>query len=358
LLLLISCTYADLEYYENLGCNIHKASDFLEFKLNQENMKGKEIIGYICPQDLFGETIKKGQIYTKIQGGYGPQNIPVARFELPKEIVETWEPVYAQEQHKIGDWVNVVNPGGCYTSHSEAPSKVKDGEIYNAGIIINPGLYKILRFDSWSNGTKIVIVKSDNLVYFLTYQDYYLNYIKPASTEEIKNHLINEAKTRGFNTYVKFTAVRDVVRGDKTPSGLCKFEEKTNGECGSCFIYDETKDCLITYGCGVYVVYENGEWATLKSQKEVVTLYCDSGSFELEVSEKGIYFRPEDVYLNITCLENFLEAVNNTHLVVAKDNKSGIYLFCTSKIDMGCKKNVPIEYLKKVVDLYNKLQND
>jgi hypothetical protein len=67
----------------------------------------KKIIGYKCPQDLFEGKVKKGELYIKISDSYGPKNTPASRLELPKEIVETWEPVYEQE-FKVGDYVTVI----------------------------------------------------------------------------------------------------------------------------------------------------------------------------------------------------------------------------------------------------------
>ena len=73
----------------------------------------KKIIGYKCPTSLFGDLIKEGTVYkstnnnlTHVYGDYIPDDKQATadRFKLPKEIVETWEPVYKSE-FKAGEWV-------------------------------------------------------------------------------------------------------------------------------------------------------------------------------------------------------------------------------------------------------------
>ena len=53
----------------------------------------KKIIGYRCPVDIHGGKVKKGTIYTKIDNDWFGHNNTTGWY-LPKEIVETWEPVY------------------------------------------------------------------------------------------------------------------------------------------------------------------------------------------------------------------------------------------------------------------------
>lgn len=77
-------------------------------------IEGK-IIGYRTPMPLFGGKVPKGTIYKYIFDSYlatvnigGIMHWLSTCFNLPKEIVETWEPVYKEEEEfKIGDWVTV-----------------------------------------------------------------------------------------------------------------------------------------------------------------------------------------------------------------------------------------------------------
>lgn len=75
----------------------------------------RKIIGYKCPTDLFNGDIKKGDIMIpflisplkRVVGMYVKEGYNKNGFQtLPKEIVETWEPVYEQE-FKAGDWINI-----------------------------------------------------------------------------------------------------------------------------------------------------------------------------------------------------------------------------------------------------------
>lgn len=75
----------------------------------------KKIIGYKAPCELYNGDIKKGTLYrpcssTKVttyvamkEDGY--TIFHSGRTNLPKEIVETWEPVYKEEEFKVGDIV-------------------------------------------------------------------------------------------------------------------------------------------------------------------------------------------------------------------------------------------------------------
>lgn len=80
--------------------------DFKDYVLDEvgfikHNTMKKKIIGYRCPMDMFESKVKKGDIFSR-NGfmddilDYHPLKINPKRrtFLLPKEIVETWEPVY------------------------------------------------------------------------------------------------------------------------------------------------------------------------------------------------------------------------------------------------------------------------
>ncbi len=66
------------------------------------SMQEKQIIGYKAPCDLFGGTIKKDTLYTlRTPQGVSYKNSlePDNQFHVfPKEIVETWEKVFKQEE--------------------------------------------------------------------------------------------------------------------------------------------------------------------------------------------------------------------------------------------------------------------
>lgn len=118
-----------------------------EISFEEFDFQKREIIGYKCPTSLFGNLIKEGTVYKPINnsvkyvyGDYIPDDkqATAGRFKLPKEIVETWVPVY-EEQFKVGDWVTYLpDTGGegthqitewasaiyCQLSNGKAPFKV------------------------------------------------------------------------------------------------------------------------------------------------------------------------------------------------------------------------------------------
>ena len=96
------------------GSNFYmtKESDIIRLAKEQglikQDIMEKEIIGYKCPVDLFNGNIKKDWILFKDSDGntYRPKGQGPLH-ALPKEIVETWEPVY-KEEFKVGDWIPIT----------------------------------------------------------------------------------------------------------------------------------------------------------------------------------------------------------------------------------------------------------
>jgi len=80
---------------------------------------------------------------------------------------------------------------------------------------------------------------------------------------------------------------------------------------------------------------------------KIITLRCEGGTFEIEVSKKGIYYKPEDVYLSLILLR---KAIDNK-IMVSSTNKD--YSFVPSHINSGCKKSVPVCDWVKVLDAYD-----
>ncbi len=87
------------------------------------------------------------------------------------------------------------------------------------------------------------------------------------------------------------------------------------------------------------------------AQREVITLRCEGGTFEIEVSKKGIYYRPEDKWLEVADLRS---AISFTHLV--RSSVIGSYEFTPSHINSGCKKAVPVFDWLKVIRAYDRLK--
>lgn len=80
---------------------------------NPNNMN-KTIIGYKCPTSIFNGQVKKDTIYKKFSDlTYSPFETPTM-YNLPKEIVESWKPVYAEPEFTPGTVVYVEHAvSGC-----------------------------------------------------------------------------------------------------------------------------------------------------------------------------------------------------------------------------------------------------
>lgn len=103
--------------------------------------ENKKIIGYKAPIDLFNGTYKAGTIFTTLEtyGYYQPQGCwGVTGSMVPKEIVETWEPVFEKETFKAA----IIG------------SKNKKINVYKDGIIV------ILSHDDVTETTTIQMVKA------------------------------------------------------------------------------------------------------------------------------------------------------------------------------------------------------
>ncbi len=97
-----------------------------------------------------------------------------------------------------------------------------------------------------------------------------------------------------------------------------------------------------------------------------ITLSCEGGSFEIEVSEKGLYYRPENAWLDLDTIRQIVlswKTEKRRQVSVKKSTSSDsvgspanlkyTFTYVSSHIDSGCKKNVPIADWAKVVDAYH-----
>lgn len=120
--------FKNLNFEElNLVINTMNYNDFkkLEEECGEEKTKRllkkfndmekiKKIIGYKVPFELFNGEVKLGFIYRPLANinnkFYAATNLEgkvmTSKFDLPKEIVEQWKPVYEQEL-KAGDYVKI-----------------------------------------------------------------------------------------------------------------------------------------------------------------------------------------------------------------------------------------------------------
>lgn len=121
-------TIEDLKVLQNLEI-IKFKKDFVNSlwwdkpTINKNIMEknNKKIIGYTCPTNLYEDKIKKGDLL--IKDSYGNYFLSSTSHVLPKEIVETWEPVY-EEEFKVGDWVVVLPNDPCYSNLKGGAQKI------------------------------------------------------------------------------------------------------------------------------------------------------------------------------------------------------------------------------------------
>lgn len=114
---------------------------------NKQTMK-KEIIGYKAPFDMINGKTKKGDIYKYNGCGWYHNNgtghsIEPGSGAIPKEIVETWEPVYKEDKKlpKINNYEGVYKDGVItYGSNCAKFSKLFFEELYNTFNPVSDGI--------------------------------------------------------------------------------------------------------------------------------------------------------------------------------------------------------------------------
>lgn len=108
-----------LDYFE--GSSVPEGFTLITFEQFNEYYKqktmntneDKTLIGYKCPTDLFNGAIKKNTIYVVDSvSKYRPDH--TSSFTIPKEIVETWEPVYKEKPIVVAKKVVTFEKAGKF----------------------------------------------------------------------------------------------------------------------------------------------------------------------------------------------------------------------------------------------------
>lgn len=88
------------------------------------------------------------------------------------------------------------------------------------------------------------------------------------------------------------------------------------------------------------------------AEVKIFTLSCYNGNFKLEVSRKGIYYALDDIYINAEDLKEII-----TPKSFISDTK---YKFKSTiqYVDLGCKKEIPVEDIQKVLDYYGRIKGE
>lgn len=155
------------DHYKRNNFTIIEAKDFIA-------ANSGEVVGYKAPCDLFDGKIKKGDVPRKSENGYTFDSIGLSNY-LPKEIVETWEPVY--EKKLVIEFVSI------------GTKKVK---ITNAGVIIGTRAYTILHWENLFEQIKenIVLCSESEFSYSIHVETVSIGCEHGVKLKEIEN-LIN-----------------------------------------------------------------------------------------------------------------------------------------------------------------------
>lgn len=91
------------------------------------------------------------------------------------------------------------------------------------------------------------------------------------------------------------------------------------------------------------------------NKPKIFKMTSRSGDFELEVSKKGIYYRPEDVFLDATHIENMFRfgEIRNEK---SSTRKQASYSFQFETVRVGCKSGCSIQQFQEVYKYYKSLQ--
>ena len=91
------------------------------------------------------------------------------------------------------------------------------------------------------------------------------------------------------------------------------------------------------------------------NKPKIFKMTSSSGDFELEVSKKGIYYRPEDVFLDATHIENMFRfgEIRNEK---SSTRKQASYSFQFETVRVGCKSGCSIQQFQEVYKYYKSLQ--
>lgn len=119
---------------------------------------------------------------------------------------------------------------------------------------------------------------------------------------------------------------------------------------GNQFNYLPDTDTLVNYGHGVYIIYENGIWATIKPQEEIISV---GGKFDVKIKDGKIYHKNDDI---TTFVKDLVNSVNTADKAYGNDYRAKIKDVTFEYT--GCQKvETKLSDWEKVLDTYNKFQN-
>ena len=183
------------------------------------------------------------------------------------------------------------------------------------------------------------------------------NYIK-LSTQQFKDNILNEfimsvnndEKLANNNNNMNKELIAYRLNGKVTP------EQAANLLDCSAYILDN--GCFINIGPNDIFINKAKElgildlWFTpvykqdvVKSKDKIFTLRYEDSHFYLTVQQQGLYYIPDQMYLDPKILKEFLNSKVMEHIGYS-------FIITPEHIDMGCKKKVFVEDLKKALNYW------
>ena len=102
--------------------------------------------------------------------------------------------------------------------------------------------------------------------------------------------------------------------------------------------------------CGEYRKATPQEIEEYNNKPKIFKMTSSSGDFELEVSKKGIYYRPEDKWFDASEIQRLLSQREST---ICTSKFRMAYSFDT--VTIGCRKSISIDRIKEVYDYYKSI---
>ncbi len=212
-----------------------------------------KVIGYACPTNLYSGAVQAGTVFTANSNGvYFCKQSPTMGF--PKEIVETWKPVFIEDEYKHDDWVLLRGITG--------------------------------------NGLR---------------EEYAIVQLKVFGGKENGNN-------------------------------------RVTGSLGGKFMYTKYGEWYRTEDR--FIIRKATDQEIEEAKIKIFTMTCSGMDFELEVSKDGIFYRNENIKVDIVELSKMLGGF---------DGLMNGYNFHIHQFDIGCKKNCSVIEWKIVLDYYNDL---
>lgn len=296
---------------------------FKKYVLKQNDME-KEIIGYRLKDDFkqyekvavsiasdMDEIFPNLEYYLERNLEYYLERKVWGKFKERLEkagVLDLWfEPVYAEEkpEFKIGQWV------WCEVANWPYMGKL---------ISINP-----ISMDMWQ-------AKSNT-----TFNDggTFNKITRLATEEEIKTHLIELAKQKGFFEGLPFNRIQSWTSKDLNYTGYSGKIDNTQWN------YNFSQDELCNLGAPIY---KKGKWATIVPTKKTFKVeHGEEEYFTVDITPEGIYYN--STLIKVSDLEQLIAPI-----------AVGAWTANKNSFTIGCKVDISLQTLRELIKEAKSLQ--